>query len=66
MTSADVITLCRQMRAKQKEYFRTHDRVVLNEAFTLESRVDKAIEEWEGGQKHLFDATPVKKGESEP
>ena len=39
--------LVAEMRAKQKEYFRTRDANVLNEAKDLEKRVDKAIRDHE-------------------
>lgn len=54
MQPHNIISLVKQCRSKQKEYFRTRDGAVLSEALSLEIRVDKAIEEWEGGQRRLF------------
>ena len=41
----DFIDLVRRMRAKQKEYFRTRDAMILRESKDLERRVDDAIED---------------------
>ena len=35
--------LVRLMRAKQKQYFRTHDRALLNHCRDMERRVDEAL-----------------------
>lgn len=43
----DFMTLVREMRETQKEYFRTRDANVLNKARDLEAKVDKAIKETE-------------------
>ena len=42
--------LVRKMRAAQKAYFRTRDRVALETAQRLEHYVDRALDELDGGR----------------
>ena len=44
MTIEQYSSLVKRMRSKQKDYFRTRDRTVLNECRDLERRVDEATE----------------------
>ena len=44
--SYNFLTLVKKMRSKQKEYFRTRDPKILQEAKKLERLVDKEIEDY--------------------
>lgn len=46
LTADDIVALVERMRHKQKEYFRTHTIVVLEESKTLEREVDQAIRQY--------------------
>lgn len=51
MTDTEILDLVCQMRAAQREYFRTRDRGALQHSKSLEAKVDKAIAErakWQG------------------
>ncbi len=52
----DFIRLVSEMRAAQKEYFRTRDRVVLQNSKMLERSVDAKLEQFKQGycQQTLF------------
>ena len=52
MTPAEFRDLARRMRAAQREYFRTRDRVVLDESKRLEREMDAELER--DGQGELF------------
>ncbi|MCD8206478.1 MAG: hypothetical protein LUD72_00920 [Bacteroidales bacterium] len=54
----ELASLVREMRAKQKEYFKTRDTNVLREAKALEAKVDKVVfppVEEDRRQLNLFD-----------
>jgi hypothetical protein len=53
-SAADILKLVKEMRDVQKQYFRTRKFDVLHEAQHLETRVDKALAEFEGGQTKMF------------
>ena len=40
MTEKDIICLAYRVRQKQKEYYKSYDRVILSEAKRLEKRLD--------------------------
>lgn len=50
MTDAEIIDLVRWMRAAQKAYFKTRDRVDLEASKKLERQVDQALTERAAGQ----------------
>ena len=52
----DFVRLVSEMRAVQKEYFRTHDKVVLQNSKMLEKSVDAKLEQFKQGcyQQTLF------------
>lgn len=55
MTVEGLAKLVREMRKKQKEYFRYRHATVLQESKDLERRVDIAVEEVLDRQEKLFD-----------
>ena len=54
MTDAEIIDLVRWMRAAQKAYFKTRNRVDLVASKDLEAKVDKALTERAAGQGKLI------------
>ena len=46
MTERDIIYLAYRVRQKQKEYYKTYDRVILAEAKRLEKRLDIELEDY--------------------
>lgn len=57
MTEREIIGLAYRVRQKQKEYFKSHDKVILSEAKRLEKSLDIEIEDY----LHLKDQ--VKQGD---
>lgn len=60
MTERDIIYLAYRVRQKQKEYFKSYDRVVLSEAKKLEKMLDIELEKYlhpddQAKQGDLFD-----------
>jgi hypothetical protein len=45
MTDAEILELVRDMRRWQRDYFRTRSRTALQHSKSLESKVDKALED---------------------
>ena len=60
MTEREIIYLAYRVRQKQKEYFKSHDKVILSEAKRLEKRLDIELEKYlhpddQANQGDLFD-----------
>lgn len=54
MTLDELAKLVKEMREKQREYFRTRNASILRESKDLERRVDRAVEEISDKQERLF------------
>lgn len=68
MTSKDTFYgLVSQMRAKQKEYFKTRNANTLHESMKLETEVDKALIQYEEDKKgrSLFEDQPMTHAEEQ-
>ena len=60
MTEREIIYLAYRVRQKQKEYFKSHDKVILSETKRLEKRLDIELEKYlhpddQAKQGDLFD-----------
>lgn len=53
-TWSQFVDLVEQMRDKQKEYFRTRDKVVLQESKILEGKVDRWVADQKTPQMNIF------------
>ena len=50
----EFIAAVKEMRALQKEYFRTRSKEVLRKCTALERQVDELVKKYENPQKSLF------------
>lgn len=57
MDKDEFVALVAELRECQKGYFKTRDPIYLNKSKRLEYQVDKAIKEFQGTQKKLFEGT---------
>ncbi len=54
MNVEEFITLVREMRDAQKEYFKTRNKIILAKSKDLERKVDKMLSQFQPGMLDLF------------